>query len=208
MITLEGKYKKEFDLEEMLLHWISQYGYMGIFSMLMFGVIGIPIPDEALLTFSGYLVFKGQLDMVPTIASAFLGSICGISISYWLGRCGGLFLIHRYGHATHLATKKLERVRQWLDHVGRWGLIIGYFIPGVRHLTALVAGASQLKYSIFAYAGALLWSTTFIAAGFFLEKEWLETSVAIRRWMPILLAAIISILLVYYLSSRKVRKDT
>jgi membrane protein DedA with SNARE-associated domain len=43
----------------MLQHWISQYGYVGIFSLLMLGIIGVPVADEALLAFSGYLVFKG-----------------------------------------------------------------------------------------------------------------------------------------------------
>ncbi|MHC1726838.1 MAG: DedA family protein [Syntrophobacteraceae bacterium] len=197
-------------MEETLLHWISQYGYIAIFSLLMFGIIGLPIPDEVMLTFSGYLIFKGQLAMFPTIASAFLGSICGVSISYWLGRSGGRLLIARYGHKVHITTERIERVRQWLNHAGRWGLTLGYFIPGVRHLTALVAGTSQLKYSVFAtfaYTGGLLWSATFIALGFFVGKEWFGTSAAIRRWMFIALAAIASILLVYYFASRKTHKN-
>ena len=184
---------------------------MGIFSLLMFGIIGVPVPDEALLAFSGYLVSRGQLGLVPTIAAAFLGSICGISISYWIGRSGGLFLIRRYGHRVHITPQRIERVTQWLDRFGRWGLIIGYFVPGVRHMTALVAGASQLKYpvfAIFAYSGGLLWSVTFITAGFFLEKEWLEKSAAIHRMILITFAAIAFILLVYYLLTRKSRKKT
>lgn len=198
-------------MEEIVLLWISRYGYMGIFSLLMFGIIGVPVPDEALLAFSGYLVSRGQLGLVPTIAAAFLGSICGISISYWIGRSGGLFLIRRYGHRVHITPQRIERVTQWLDRFGRWGLIIGYFVPGVRHMTALVAGASQLKYpvfAIFAYSGGLLWAVTFITAGFFLEKEWLEKSAAIHRMILITFAAIAFILLVYYLLTRKSRKKT
>jgi membrane protein DedA with SNARE-associated domain len=98
-----------------------------------------------------------------------------------------------------------------MDRFGRWGLIVGYFVPGVRHMTALAAGASQLRYSvfaIFAYSGGLLWSVTFIAAGFFLEKEWLEKSTAIRRIILIAFAAIASSLFVYYLSTRKSRRKT
>lgn len=193
-------------LEEVLLHWISRYEYIGIFSLLMFGIIGAPIPDEALLAFSGYLVFKGQLSMVPTIASAFLGSICGISISYWIGRSGGLFIIRRYGHRVHITPERIERISHWLERFGKWGLVIGYFIPGVRHLTALVAGTSRLKYPIFAafaYSGGLFWSTTFVVLGFFLEKGWLESSSAVRRITLITSTAIASVLLVYYFSNRK-----
>ena len=198
-------------MEQQLLHWVSQHRYLGIFSLLMLGIFGAPVPDETLLAFSGYLVFTGRLAMVPTVASAFFGSICGISISYLLGRSGGLFLIRRYGHRMHITPERIERVSQWLHHTGKWGLVIGYFIPGVRHLTAIAAGASRLRYpvfAVFAYSGGLLWSTTFVAAGFFIEKGWLGTSSAIHRIILITSAAIAALLLVYYISNRKTRKNT
>ncbi|MGA2940268.1 MAG: DedA family protein [Syntrophobacteraceae bacterium] len=115
-------------MEETLLQWISQYGYQGIFFLLMFGIIGLPIPDEVLLTFSGYLVFKGQLALAPTIDSAFLGSICGVSVSYIIGRTGGSFLARKYDRWFHITQEKIDRVHEWLEHVGKWGLFIGYFI--------------------------------------------------------------------------------
>lgn len=202
---------EEGSLEEALFSWISQYGYVGIFSLLMFGIIGVPVPDEALLAFSGYLVFKGQLGMISTLASAFLGSVCGISISYWLGRKGGLFLIHRYGHRVRVTPEKIERVGQWLRRSGRWGFIIGYFIPGVRHLTALAAGTVRLKYSVFAtfaYAGALLWSITFITGGFFLGREWLRIPVLIHRIALVACASIAYLALLSYLLNRKGHKKS
>ena len=196
-------------MEQTLLQWIAHYGYAGIFFLLMFGIIGVPIPDETLLTFSGYLVFKGQLHIAPTIACAFLGSICGITVSYLLGRSGGYALILRYGHWVHITQEKIDRVHEWLEHRGRWGLFVGYFIPGVRHLTALVAGTSRMRYSVFAtfaYAGGLVWSTSFITAGFFLGKEWLEVSTAIQQWSLIAFALVGCILLVYFPLQRKARR--
>ena len=38
--------------------------------------------------------------------------------------------------------------------------MIGYFIPGVRHLTAYFAGVSNLtlwRFCLYAYGGALIW---------------------------------------------------
>jgi membrane protein DedA with SNARE-associated domain len=198
-------------LEETLAEWISQYGYAGISFLLMFGIIGLPIPDETLLTLSGYLVFKGKLDAAPTIVSAFLGSTCGITISYLLGRSGGYVLIARYGHWVHITREKLERVHEWLEHRGRWGLFFGYFIPGVRHLAALVAGTSRMRYSIFApyaYSGGLVWATLFISAGYFLGKEWLEVSALIKQWSLLALALAGCALVVYYLVQRKARRNT
>jgi membrane protein DedA with SNARE-associated domain len=198
-------------LEETLLQWIYLYGYLGIFFLLMFGIIGLPIPDEVLLVFSGYLVFKGHLALAPTIASAFLGSICGISVSYSIGRTGGSFLVSKYGRWFHVTQEKIDRVHDWLEHAGKWGLFIGYFIPGVRHLSALVAGTSRLRYSVFAsyaYTGGLFWSSTFISTGFFLGKEWLEIAVLIHRWILIAAVAVGGCMLLFYcLLQRKVHKD-
>jgi len=193
-------------LEQTFLHWISHYGYAGIFFLLTFGIIGLPIPDETLMTFSGYLVFKGQLSIAPTITSAFLGSIAGITVSYLIGRSGGSALVLRYGHWVHISQEKIDRVHEWLEHRGRWGLFVGYFIPGVRHMTALVAGTSQMRYSVFAtfaYSGGLVWSTSFITAGFFLGKEWVEVSTAIQQWRLIAIGIIGCILLAYYLLRRE-----
>jgi membrane protein DedA with SNARE-associated domain len=176
----------------------------------MFGIIGLPIPDEVLLTFSGYLVFKGQLALAPTIASAFLGSICGVSVSYGIGRTGGSFLVRKYGSRLHVTQEEIDRVHEWLEHTGKWGLFIGYFIPGVRHLTALVAGTSRLRYPVFAayaYAGGLFWSSTFISTGFFLGKEWMGISASIHRWILIAVTVVGCMLLVYYLLRRKIHKD-
>jgi hypothetical protein len=36
-------------LTETILRWVTEYGYIGIFSLLALGIIGAPIPDEGLL---------------------------------------------------------------------------------------------------------------------------------------------------------------
>lgn len=212
LACLAGKRKAQrgTNLEETLLQWISLYGYPGIFFLLMFGIIGLPIPDEILMTLSGYLVFRGQLAFAPTVASAFLGSICGVSISYAIGRTGGWFLVRKYGPWFHMTQEKIDWVHEWLEHAGKWGLLIGYFIPGVRHLTALVAGTSRLRYPVFAafaYTGGLLWASTFIAAGFFLGNEWVKISDSIHKWVLVAVAVVGCMLLICYLLQRKVRKD-
>ncbi len=193
-------------MEEILLHWVSQYGYIGIFFLLMLGIVGLPVPDETLLALTGYLIFDGRLKMVPAFASAFSGSICGITFSYLIGRSAGYYLVRTYGHKVHITLEKLEQTGRWLDRTGKWGLVIGYFIPGVRHLTAMTAGAARMQYGVFAafaYAGAVLWSTIFITAGFFFDKEWAELSASIRRGALIACGAVVCFLVVYYLAARK-----
>src|SRR5512140_3299232 len=160
---------------ETMHHIILNFGYFGIFGLLMLGIIGLPIPDETLLAFCGFLANKGELNLVLTILSAFLGSCSGITVSYLIGRVPGLALIKRYGKYIHVTEDRIDRIHLWFAKVGKWLLVFGYFIPGVRHLSAMVAGSSKLQYpefAPFAYAGALLWSTTFVTAGYFFGKEW------------------------------------
>ena len=84
-----------------------------------------------------------------------------------------------------------------------------YGIPGVRNLTALVAGTSRMRYAVFAmfaYAGGLVWSTSFITAGFFLEKGWRKLVALIQQWSLIVIVLVGCILLMYFLLQRKARR--
>src|SRR5438067_2200320 len=162
-------------MKEIAFHWITQHGYAGIFSLLIFGIVGLPVPDEWLLTFSGYLVFKQTLMFVPTFGAAFLGSSCGITVSYTLGRIFDTYVLLKYGSYVHITPERLESVHSWFERRGRWTLLAGYFIPCVRHLTWYVAGASELRFStfsLFAYTGSFCWAAVFITLGYFLGEEW------------------------------------
>jgi membrane protein DedA with SNARE-associated domain len=183
-------------MEHQVIEWVARYGYAAIFCLLVLGIVGLPVPDETLLTFTGYLVFKGDLKLPPAFASAFLGSACGITLSYTLGRIFGIALIHRYGSRIHISEKEVNRAHAWFERVGRWGLMFGYFVPGVRHLTAYAAGMSRLEtgqFALFAYSGALAWAATFLTLGYFLGERWQPISAAIERYASVLaLAAVIA----------------
>jgi membrane protein DedA with SNARE-associated domain len=133
------------------------------------------VPDETLLTFSGYLVYKGHLSLPLAFGTALAGSASGITISYWLGRTFGVALIHRYGKYLHLTEARIHEVHNWFERVGHWGLTFGYFIPGVRHFTAYAAGMSEVEphqFALYAYSGACLWVGTFLTLGYFLGERW------------------------------------
>jgi membrane protein DedA with SNARE-associated domain len=155
--------------EQAVVGWISSYGYVGIFFLLIFGIVGLPVPDEWLLVISGYLAFKNVLGLVPTLAIAAIGSAGGLTMSYILGRTSSDFIIRRYGRWFSIDDEKLARVQHWFHNLGRWVLVVGPFIPGVRNLMGYVAGAAKLRLTVFmrfAYLGALISSTTFVTFGY------------------------------------------
>src|ERR1039457_518484 len=162
-------------MEHQVLGWITQYGYFAIFLLLVCGIVGLPVPDETLLTFTGFLVFKGNLSLPLAFASALCGSLSGITISYTLGRTYGMKLIQRYGRYIRITEEHVNKAHAWFARVGHWGLTFGYFVPGVRHLSAYAAGMSAVEgpqFALFAYSGGCLWGATFLALGYFLGERW------------------------------------
>jgi membrane protein DedA with SNARE-associated domain len=149
----------------------------------MLGIVGVPVPDELLLTYAGYLIHKQSLSLIPTILFAIGGSCVGITISYLLGRIGGQYVAKRFGHLIGLTAQRLESSHQWFERFGAWLLTFGYFVAGLRHITAFVAGMSKLewhRFALFAYIGAAIWCISFITLGIVVGEGWQHTTLLLH----------------------------
>jgi membrane protein DedA with SNARE-associated domain len=71
-------------VEHYLHYFIDHFGYIGIMIVLMLGIVGMPIPDELLLTYIGYRISTGSMSYPIAFVFSFIGAIAGISISYYL----------------------------------------------------------------------------------------------------------------------------
>jgi len=155
--------------------WLTQYGSFSLFVLLALGIFALPIPDETLMVLAGVLMAHGQLLPFPTYIAAILGAMAGITVSYLIGRTAGVLIIKKYGHWVGITEARMRRVHNWFERFGRWALLIGYFIPGVRHLTGYAAGITVMEYrhfAIFAYTGAMVWACIFLSVGYFLGDRW------------------------------------
>ena len=111
--------------------------------------------------------------------------MCGITLSYVLGLKFSREVIFRYGKYLRITPKHVEDVTRWFYRFGLWLLSAGYFIPGVRHFTALVAGMSRLsvrRFAAFAYPGAAVWVATFLTLGYIFGDGWEHTSEVVHRY--------------------------
>ncbi len=184
----------------LLERWVGQYGYAGIFSLLVLGIVGLPVPDETVLLLVGYLVRQGTLRALPSFGSACLGSLCGITLSYALGRTVGPYLIHKYGRRLGATDERMERVHRWFGRIGRWTLAAGYYVPGVRHLTAYVAGAAALElpaFALFAYGGGVVWCLSFLALGYLFGPRGARVVEAFHRHLATTVAAAVLLAVAY-----------
>ena len=196
-------------LEQSLLNWVAAHGNIALFSLLVLGIVGAPVPDETLLLFAGVLVGRGTLGTPGTYLSAISGAIAGVTVSYLLGRAAGATVLRRYGHHLHVESENLEHARATFHRTGKWALAFGYFIPGVRHVTALVAGAAALEFDIFAayaYAGACVWSASFVSLGWYLGERWRTMAEMVAYHGRIAAAVVVAGAAVFWLAHRYWRR--
>jgi membrane protein DedA with SNARE-associated domain len=171
---------------EAVFGWVATYGYGALFGLLILGIVGLPIPDETLLVFCGYLISQGKMGMIETYLAALAGSCCGITVSYFIGRTAGLAVVHRFGRYLRVEQEQLDRVHRWFDRSGHWALFGGYYIAGVRHFTAIIAGSSKLEFHVFilyAWGGAATWVAAFLTLGYVIGEQWRAVADLVHRYL-------------------------
>jgi membrane protein DedA with SNARE-associated domain len=186
--------------------FLAHYGYFAIFALLMLGIVGPLIPDETILVLSGIAVHRGQLQLGATIGVAFAGSLCGITLSYVLGRTGAIYALERFQPLNRWVGRHLPQVETWFQRYGKWTLSFGYFIAGLRHFTALAAGMSKLNvrtFALYAYPGGLVWVTCFVSIGYYLGAEWESVARRFNRGALIALAVVVAVAVIGWLLRRK-----
>lgn len=153
---------------------IIEYGYAALYGLLAAGIVGLPVPDEILMTFVGYLTSIGWFRFDCALFVSFCGAMSGMLVSYMLGRKVGKPFLWRYGKWIKLTPARLAKAESWFRKYGLWTVGFGYFVPGVRHFTCYLAGLSGVnmwRYLLYAGTGALVWCTTFITLGHFIGES-------------------------------------
>ena len=191
---------------ELLDHFLANYGYFAIFFLLMLGIVGPLIPDDTILVLSGLAVHRGELQLGTTIAVAYAGSLCGITLSYALGRTGAIYVLERFPPVERWVNRHLPQVQKWFERYGKWTLFFGYFIAGVRHFTALAAGMSNVRlktFAAYAWPGGFAWVVSFISIGYFLGAEWEQIHRRFNRGALIGAALLAAIALIAWWMKRR-----
>ena len=191
---------------------IEHYGYIGITILLIGGVVGLPLPDEIFLTYIGYNVYRENLAYFPALTSAVLGAMGGITLSYIIGNKFGLPLLLKYGPKIYITENKIHSTKKLFDKIGPPLLFVGFFIPGVRHITAYIAAINNYsfrKFAIFAYAGAFSWSLTFVTLGIMLGEKWRLVGLYLSdfSFYIVLLLLIIGLIIYYFYRRKKQRSN-
>lgn len=189
--------------------WLLDYGPFALFALLALGIIALPVPEETLMLVSGILIEKGKLHPTGTVLAAWAGCLTGITGSYIIGRTSEGFLIKKWGPRFGITKERMAKFHVWFERFGKWALFFGYFFPGVRHFTGISAGVSKLEYrhfALFAYCGAIVWSSTFLAFGYFFGEYGSEILENIEIDIDSFISLLITLTVIYFLIKMK-RKD-
>lgn len=166
-------------MQEWITHFMEQFGYIGIFLMILLENIFPPIPSEIVLTFGGFMTTRTQMSIPGVILYATAGSLSGACVLYLIGRVLNVerleMVISRWGHLLRLKTGDVRRADAWFDRYGYRAVFFCRMVPLVRSLISIPAGMSGMRFSrflIYSAAGTLIWNVLLVSAGALLGRSW------------------------------------
>jgi membrane protein DedA with SNARE-associated domain len=151
------------DCGGMLLPVPAHLGYP-VLAVLIFGEsAGLPLPGETALLTAGGLAAAGSLALPLVILVAATAAIAGDTVGYWLGRRGGRAFLLRDGFLAEHRRDAVMRADRFFDRYGTATVFCGRWVPGIRVIAAVMAGATQMSWKRFVIAnalGAFAWAGT------------------------------------------------
>ena len=156
-------------LHHLLAAWMQfvlDWGYLGVFVMMMFESTAVPIPAEVVIPPAAYWASQGRFNLPAIVVVATLGSWAGSALSYWIAWKLGRPLVERYGRYVLLSKHKIDAADQWFDAYGAGGIFVARLLPGIRHVISIPAGMFKMNFRTFsimtvigagAFNGALAW---------------------------------------------------
>jgi len=144
------------------LQFILDWGYLGIFVMMVFESTALPIPAEIVIPPAAYWASQGRLSLIGVILAATAGSWAGSAASYWIAWKLGRPIFEKYGKFLHLSHHRLAKADDWFAAYGAGGVFVARLLPAVRHLISIPAGLFRMnfrKFSLVTILGAGLYNS-------------------------------------------------
>lgn len=189
-------------METWITSIMADFGYIGIFVLIMVENLFPPIPSEIILTFGGFMTTVTSLNVMMVIIVATLGSVVGAILLYkvasYFGKERLTKIVLKYGRILRLKESDIERAENFFLKYGSWAVFLCRMIPLIRSLISIPAGMTKMKMSkflILTTAGSLLWNTVLIGLGAMLGESWSEIVVFMDSFSTIIYS-IIAILVV------------
>lgn len=150
-------------------------------------IIGLFLPGDSMLLTAGIVLAShetGSTQVWGLAVGTMIAAVAGNQVGYVIGhRTGHRLVARRDGR--YINTRNLTRVSEMLHRHGFLAVLVARWIPWVRTLCPLVAGAARMdhrRYTIASTVGAIIWAPVllligFYAGGFLGRVSWLMPTV-------------------------------
>jgi membrane protein DedA with SNARE-associated domain len=158
------------DIGIFLINYSEHFIYTGLFLILFFSGLGLPIPEEITLLTGGLLIKLGFARFYPTLATVFVGVLTGDMAMYSIGRRWGHGIVTHRHMRRIFSEERLERVRQFFRDHGSKTIFIARFISGFRVAAFLAAGTMGMKpgkFLMFDFLAALIGVPLLLLLGYY-----------------------------------------
>ena len=144
---------------EFLDNLISHIGLLGLLVLGLAAAVEYvvpPFPGDTITLLGGVYAVRGEHPWPLVFLVVVAGSVVGALINYQVGR----WLVGRFERKPGdvffgISHARLEAVQSQMRHKGPWLLLANRFIPGVRGLIFVAAGAAHMPRSNALILGAL-----------------------------------------------------
>lgn len=158
-----------------IAHLIHVYGLLVVAGCVGLEGVGVPLPGETALIIASVIAgSKHELNIVAVILTAAGASVVGRIIGYYIGRVFGYWLLLRYGCYVGVTETRIKMGQYLFLRHGGAIIIIAQFIPIMRTLAGILAGANRMPRPYFLATniiGASIWATFFGVAAYFLGRQ-------------------------------------
>jgi len=189
-----------------LLSMMARHGYVLTFAVLLAEAMGFPVPAAIALVAAGAGVASHTLWGPSVLVAAMFALLIGDSAQFWLGRYTGWALLGFLCRLSMNPETCMLRSAESFYKRGKATLLIAKFIPGVNTMAAPLAGSMKMRFGQFLrldFAGALLYSVTYLLIGF-LSRDFLAATLksfqAAGRVMEVVLTAVLLVYVLYRLA--------
>jgi membrane-associated protein len=191
---------------------LLSYGYLVIFLGAALDNFGLPSSGDVVMFAGGFFANSGRVALPLVMLLGFAGATISDNAVYWIGRAGGRPLI-----ATILRTRilsfifdarSLGKVERYFETHGGKTVFFARFGPGLRSMTPLFAGVSQMKYRNFLpynLAATTTWAVATAAVGYVFGEYWNELLAAARS-VGYGFIALVVLFVAFYIYRRHRRK--
>lgn len=180
---------------------IDAIGEVGVGALTFVESVFPPIPSEPILALGGYLAQRGSMNVVLVVVAATVGAVLGALVLYGLGAWFGEERARRWLTKLPLVVESdFDNAAGWFRRHGHPVVFFGRFIPIVRSLVSLPAGAQRMPlvpFVLLTATGSALWNSLLVGAGYALGTQY-EKVEHYMGYLDYLIYAVVAAVLVWF----------